>query len=108
MIFEDEKATYAPVESGVPQCSVLGSSLFPYYKMYINDIPVGLNSSRRHHCIHGYKIHYPCTTFATRSRQTISQLKYSLQKCLIILYKVEPMSINILRHEYCIQIILRN
>ena len=88
MIFEDEKATYAPIESGL--------SLFLYY---INDIPVCLNSSRRHHCIHGCKIHYPCTTFATRSRQTISELKYSLQKCLIILNKVEPMSINILRHD---------
>jgi hypothetical protein len=57
VIFENEKATYAPIESGL--------SLFLYY---INDIPVCLNSSRRHHCIHGCKIHYPCTTFATRSR----------------------------------------
>jgi len=44
VIIEGEISAYVPDEYGVSQGSVLSSTLFVYY---INDYPVGLNSTMR-------------------------------------------------------------
>ena len=42
MVVDGETSNFFNVESGVPQVSVLGSSLFLFY---INDMPQGLSST---------------------------------------------------------------
>ena len=85
VIIEDENINLCPDESGAPQASILGPSLFLYYT---NNISIGVSPTIRHHCRHGNTIHY-------RYGGLDKQYKKAYRSCLFLLnFEFAPGFVN--------------